>query len=515
MLANPKAAIGDIAKATGATLLIRGSVQRDDAKSNYVVYFELISATDGVTLDSLRRRYSPQANPADIQTSIASSIAGRVHFLGVLDHYFAAGYPSTKDAGALQLFHRGMLTYLNGDYTDGMQMLRAAVKLDPGFAQAHAYIAFYEASNPDPGLADPLPLVEQEIAAAEKRDAALPEAIMAHAAKQAFLDRDVAGAIHTMDPVSTPLANSFNAHMFLGHILRKAGDMQRAQREYQAAAELDPYNLITAQHVTHMGLALRQYVDTAHYLRIMRGRWPLAVRPYLNQAQVQFSEDGDLDKFAKVVDADFSGFGVGPKLATLALDRLEVAHFQGKHADVIQGLKTLQLPAPGQCPDIFELPQLSVQRICVAPFMAESLRLAGQDREAAAFAKLRAPQMSSVTTQRGSDDSFGSTVNLALLQAFGGDPAALKTLAPMLTRLSRPVAQWGETDGSYSLDAAVVLAWSGEPQQAVDMLSKSLDAPFGAHAALVAIDPVWRPLYKTPAFAALLASHGVTLTRAP
>jgi hypothetical protein len=85
----------------------------------------------------------------------------------------------------------------------------------------------------------------------------------------------------------------------------------------------------------------------------------------------------------------------------------------------------------------------------------------------------------------------------------------------MLKDLAKPVDHWTQNDGHYSQAAAVVLAWSGKQQEAVDLLAKSLDAPLGAHAALVAIDPVWRPLYKTPAFAALLASHGVTLTRAP
>ncbi|MFI4921882.1 MAG: hypothetical protein ACHQAZ_09620, partial [Gammaproteobacteria bacterium] len=38
VLSDAKSPIAAIAKATGATLVIRGSVQRDDAKSDYVVY---------------------------------------------------------------------------------------------------------------------------------------------------------------------------------------------------------------------------------------------------------------------------------------------------------------------------------------------------------------------------------------------------------------------------------------------------------------------------------------------
>ncbi|MGE5624475.1 MAG: hypothetical protein ACM3ZT_02890 [Bacillota bacterium] len=514
VLADPKSPIAAIAKATGATLVVKGSVHADP-KEGDEVYFELVSAADGVTLDTFKRWYAPKADADDVRTSIASAIAERVHFLSVLDHYLAPGYPTTKDAGALQLFRRGMLTYLNMDYADGMQMLQAAVKLDPGFAQAHAYIAFYEASNPDPGLGDPAAVVAREIAAAEQRDPALPEAVLARAAKQAFVDDDIAGALHTLEPVSAALANSFNAHMFHGHLLRKSGDAVGAQREYNAAAELDPYNQLTAQHVTFIGLALRQYTDTEKYLDGMRRRWPLNTRLFLGRAQVQFTDDGDLDAFAKVVDGDLSAFNVSAQWPALPLLRLEVAHFQGKHADVIGGLKTLRLPDPGNCSDGFEFPQLSLQRICVPIFMAESLRLAGKDQEAAAYAKLHAPEVSRILAQAGGDDALISEMELAMLQAFGGDRQALKTLAPMLARLDRPVAQWSEWDGYDSLNVAAVYAWCGEPQKAVDMLAKSLDAPFGAHAALVARDPVWRPLYKFPGFAALLAAHGQILSRAP
>lgn len=513
VLASPKAPVADVAKATGATLLIRGSVQRDDPKAYYVVYFELVSTADGVTLDSLRRRYSSKADPADIQTTIASSIAERVHFLTVLDHYFAPGYPTSRDPGAMQLFRRGMLTYLNMDYANGMQMLRAAVKLDPGFAQAHAYIAFYEAANPDPGLADPKALVEQEIAAAESRAPGLPEAALARASEQLYIDDDASGAEHSLQPVLQALANTFNLHMLHASLLRSRGDMQGALREFQAAAALDPYNLLAAQHAAKLGLALRDYDDTQKYLVTMLRRWPIVPRFYLGRAQVEFSEDGDLAKFAQVVDGDFDRFTIDPTWAAPAMDRLEVAHFLGKHAEVVRGLKSISLPVAGGCPSRYEFPELSVQSICIAPFMAESLRLQGKDKEAADLARLHAPELSRLAKQFGDDPYY--PVNLALLQAFGNDTSALKTLEPVLKSLGKPVVQWTEYDGTYSLDAAVVLAWCGEPQQAVEMLSKSLDAPFGAHAALVAIDPVWRPLYKTPAFATLLASHGQTLARAP
>ena len=511
LMADPKASIADIAKATGATLVLKGSVQRADAKADYDFHFELISTADGVTLDSRKLWWSGKAAPEDVQRSIATIMVARVQFLGVLDHYFAPGYPTTKDPAALQLFRHGMLTYMYGDYVDGMQMLRAAVKLDPGFAQVHAYIAFFEALNPEDGITDPKALVDQEIATAEAKVPGLPEAAMARAASQYSLQGDSAGAAATLKPVAAELQGSYNLHMLQGYTLRDIGHWQDALREYHAAVAMNPYSAQGVTHYAKLGLGLRNYADMEKYLKSQRALWPLSPKYYLNLAQVQLSEDGDFARFAQVVGGDFSAYGVDPTWPMLALLRLETAHFQGKHAEVIRGLKSIKLP--GGCADTgYDFPQLSVQGICTDQFMTESLRLAGKDQEAAAFAKLHAPQWAEETP--GFPGDLKPAVDLALLQAFGDDRSALQTLEPLFKRLDKPVAQWNQRDGSESLDAAVALAWCGEKQKAVDMLAKSLDATFGAHAALVARDPVWRPLYKYPAFTALLAAHGETLTHA-
>jgi hypothetical protein len=145
--------------------------------------------------------------------------------------------------------------------------------------------------------------------------------------------------------------------------------------------------------------------------------------------------------------------------------------------------------------------------------MAESLRLQGKDREAAALVALYVSQVSREVAAAVGDEQ--QVMHLALLEAFGGDgQAALKSVVSELSQLEKPVDHWTEADGNYSADIAAVLAWSGQKQKAIDILTKSMDAPFGAHAAIVARDPVWRPLYKEPAFVALLAAHGQQLAYA-
>ena len=83
-----------------------------------------------------------------------------------------------------------------------------------------------------------------------------------------------------------------------------------ALRAYQAAEEIDPYNFLASQHAAKLGLAMRDYEDTRANLVSQQRRWPLAPRLRLDQAQVQFSQDGELARFAAVVDGDFEEFDV-------------------------------------------------------------------------------------------------------------------------------------------------------------------------------------------------------------
>jgi hypothetical protein len=87
--------------------------------------------------------------------------------------------------------------------------------------------------------------------------------------------------------------------------------------------------------------------------------------------------------------------------------------------------------------------------------------------------------------------------------------------AELLRAIETTVRRYSATDaqGLPLLTFAGVAAWSGHGDVALDILRKSVDAPFGAHAQIVARDPMWAPLYDSPEFEKLLLAHGAKLVR--
>jgi hypothetical protein len=52
----------------------------------------------------------------------------------------------------------------------------------------------------------------------------------------------------------------------------------------------------------------------------------------------------------------------------------------------------------------------------------------------------------------------------------------------------------------YQEALAIVYAWVGETDAALDLLEKLLVMPSGSHANLLKIDPSWKPLWSLPRF---------------
>ena len=87
--------------------------------------------------------------------------------------------------------------------------------------------------------------------------------------------------------------------------------------------------------------------------------------------------------------------------------------------------------------------------------------------------------------------------------------------AELLRAIDTTVQRFADKEGQPLplLRLAGVAAWSGHGDVALDLLRKSVDAPFGAYAQVVARDPVWAPLYSSPEFEKLLLAHGAKLVR--
>ena len=503
---GPHPSLRDVAKATGATLVIQGSVQREGAGDSYILQEQLVDVDQGEPILSERDVFPPKASHDGIRQQIAWDLAGPVHFVVRGDDWLAPGYPTTGNPRALACLRKALMASYYGDFSASLQAAQDAVRLDPEFAQAHAYLAAFERESDE--WRGNTQAIEAEVAKAEQLVPGLPEAAMVRGSLH-FYDEQYSDAARELESVRVPLAKSFWLHFDLARSYRYLGRWDDSIHEFQQAEAIDPFQIRTAYYIGAIDYAKRDYETAISILKQAQAHRPLLTNCAVWLAQVQFSFHGDLSALAQVIDGDWTYYMTGDATReNLQIRQIEVAHMLGKHADVIQRLRSYSH-------DIlwWGLYGSTIGRITFRDTLtAESLHLLGRDAEARQQAMLALPELKATVAK--SHYPF-DVIRMALLQVYSGDgKSALVTVAPFQKEFEKPTESWTSDDAVHSVDVAVVLAWSGQKKQAIDLLSRSLAATWGIHAAMLAHDPVWKPLYTEPAFAALLAAHGQKLAYA-
>lgn len=499
MLTGPDR-LGILARSVGATFVVQGSVEHSDAQANYIVHVEVVSVNGGQSLYSDSEEFGPHAALKDIARQIASMTDGPVRFLSGSDAWIAEGFPTTHDPRALQLLQMAMASFYYGS-PGYMDLLHEVVDLDPHFAQAYAYLGLFTLDQANTGADQ---AGAQEIGQAEALVPGLPEAGLARAEQKLDAD-DAAGALVELEATEQPLRENLLQLWLHGYVLYQLGRWDEAVAEFRKAEAFDPLNFRPRLRLAEIAYAERDYEEANGEFSDYFARWPLYGNVLIWKAQVEFARAGDVDKLAHVIDSDWSAYS-NPTPDILLIRRIELAHLQGRHAEVIQLIKNWPHARIWGTP----LGTITHRVLWGDAMAAESLRLFGRAKNAREEAILGLAKVDDPA-----DTSDAQAVHRALLEAFAGDDAsARKSIAPLLARLSRPSSSWTRDDAGFSDDVAVVLAWCGDKAAAVKLLSDSLTAVYGAHAAILAHDPVWRPLYSEPAFAALLAAHGQKLAYA-
>jgi TolB-like protein len=497
--ASSAASALELARKAGADYVVQGSIQRADAEAPYTVRAEVVAVSDAAPEFSVTDTYAAAARPVAIQQQVASAVAGPVRFLSRPDDWLAPGHATTRDPRAMRLLRRALMAYYYFGDASPVTLLQEAIDLDPDFAQAHAYLACFIP------LADPSDAAKQaaqdEVARAERLAPDLPEIHLARG-MIAWSMQDDATVQREFATIEAALPKNFLLHFTYGRELAFQERDQEALKEMEAAAAIDPFQHNTPEYAARLAYFTRDYEHADDILADAEQRWPLFALDRLYRAQTAFAYHGDVAALAKVIDGDWSAYRIEGDW--LSARRIEVAHLEGRHEEALKQLAAY----PHAFLETTRFWDILGRNIYRDSFSVETLRLLGRDREAARTAALAIPVLDTATEMRGP----GETLHLAELQAFGGDSAqALKTIQPLIERYRLPEAEWGLGDGRLLVDTAVVLAWSGKTHDAIELLRKSLAVADGAHAAILAKDPVWRPLYREPAFKVLLAEHGQVL----
>jgi TolB-like protein/Flp pilus assembly protein TadD len=253
----------DIARALGVANVVEGSVRGSTDRVRVTV--QLIDARDDRHLWA--QTYDRMlADSLTLQGELASEIADALRATLTPDEKARVQSKPTSNPEAYVFYLRGLQYAHDPDVLLqntqlARQYLTEAVKLDPGFALAHArlsqaisftYFAFE-------------PTEQNQREARTEADTALqlqPNLGEGHLALGSWLyrvQRDYAGALQEFDIAARLLPNNSEAEYMSAAVLRRSGQWRESLARYLRAQELDPRNANIGTDVAFTYQALRDW----------------------------------------------------------------------------------------------------------------------------------------------------------------------------------------------------------------------------------------------------------------
>ena len=212
-----------------------------------IVRLELLRSADGAGLWK-RQFVRPIDDLLTLQTEIAREL---VEALDISSQPLHVGGDDTRDPSAYQLYVKGRYHVLRrtpGDLRKGLEYLREAVALDPGYGRAHAKLAdayILLAMTSDVAPKESFPHARTAAERALAIDPGLSEARVSMGIIKFWFDWDWSGAEAEFRRAIAAKPPDPAAHTFYGHLLSNLGDHTRALQEMRRALDYEPHSALT------------------------------------------------------------------------------------------------------------------------------------------------------------------------------------------------------------------------------------------------------------------------------
>jgi tetratricopeptide (TPR) repeat protein len=210
-----------------------------------IVRLELLRSADGAELWK-RQFVRPIDDLLTLQTEIAREL---VETLDISPSPVLVG-GDTRDPAAYQLYVKGgyhVLRRTPGDLRKGLEYLREAVTLDPGYGRAHAKLAdayILMAMTSDVAPKESFPHARTAAERALAIDPGLSEARVSMGIIKFWFDWDWSGAEAEFRRAIAAKPPDPAAHTFYGHLLSNLGDHTRALQEMRRALDYEPHSAL-------------------------------------------------------------------------------------------------------------------------------------------------------------------------------------------------------------------------------------------------------------------------------
>jgi TolB-like protein/Tfp pilus assembly protein PilF len=485
-----------IGEELGVAHVVEGSVQR--AANKVRVNAQLLDARTDAHLWA--QTYDRDlADVFAIQSEIAKAIADQLQARLSPAEKNAIEQRPTTDVAAFELYSRAKDLILNTGFSalaaqnlrSGIDLLNQALARDPSFFAAQCQLAF--AHDSLYGLRDHTP--EQRASAESAVDAAFrlrPDAGDAHLARAQHLYsayRDYGGALAELEIARRTLPNDSRIFQLTAAIMRRQGKHDEGLRNYQRAVEVDPRNFYTLQQLALSYTVLRRYAEEASTLDRALSIKPDDAETKASRALVSLDWKADTRPLHQMIDEIRTKNPAVIKSVADVWFICALAERDGAAAE-------MALTAFGDATFADNSTQFN------SGFGRGLLgRMLKDEKKArAAFNALRPEQEKIVQAQ----PDYGPAVCiLALIDAgLGRKEEALREIRRAVELM--PVEKDSLNGADMIQYSAVVAAWVGEKDLALQHLAKAAALPGFLSYGRLKLLPWWDPLRGDPRFEALV-----------
>ena len=369
------------------------------------------------------------------------------------------------------------------------QLFEKATKLDPNFAAAFAGLAWvedwmYHDFDPTPARK------EKARTAAEtaiRLQPDLPEAHLALGFYHYYCERDYQAALDEFAIAKRSLPNSAEVYMAIGAIERRQGKWAESTVNLEKAASLSPVDAWVLENLAHNYRANKNFEAADKLFDRAIAAAPNSLSARAQKAELAVDWKGDLSvmekelaKMPPAVDPD--------GLVTFA--RVQLLLLQRKFPDALALLK--QLPQ-----DVSPHKPRELLDGAIYTFL--------KDKERALSAFERARPIAEKALRESPDDASRHVTLGVILAGLGKKDAAIAEGKRAVELL--PESQDALDGPKTTVALAQIYAWTGESDQALQLLDRSLSTPNGVTLPSLRLDPMWDPLRNDPRFQALIDKH--------
>jgi TolB-like protein/Tfp pilus assembly protein PilF len=263
-----------IAEELGVAHVVEGSVQR--AGNKVRVNAQLIDARNDAHLWA--QTYDRDvADVFAIQSEIAKAIADQLQAKLSPNEEKAIGHPPTTDLAAFDLYSQAKSLILGAafsatsepDLRKAIELLKGAIARDPGFHAAYCQLVLANERLYSQGYDHTPARLGAAEAALRSVTQLRPDSAETHLARAQHLYyalQDYKGALAELDMARRDLPNDSRILELTGYILRRQDRFEEGLRALEQAIALDPRNVALLQQISATYLFLYRYAEEARAL---------------------------------------------------------------------------------------------------------------------------------------------------------------------------------------------------------------------------------------------------------